>query len=115
MVNESIRHFRALRRIPGGTKVLYNEGNCGDPLSLYLRSLCLDGELQPFYISVKSGKAPVSVKLFLYELWSFLVEMLHLTQGGSFVLLICHKDFVVFLTFFNFGICFMDVSKDPLY
>nr|CAB3494514.1 unnamed protein product [Digitaria exilis] len=43
MVNESIRHFRALRRIPGGTKVLYNEGNCGDPLSLYLRSLCLDG------------------------------------------------------------------------
>ncbi|KAG2537707.1 hypothetical protein PVAP13_9NG267200 [Panicum virgatum] len=43
MVNESIRHFRALRRIPGGTKVLYNEGNCGDPLSLYIRSLCLDG------------------------------------------------------------------------
>ncbi|XP_021306804.1 uncharacterized protein LOC8059268 isoform X2 [Sorghum bicolor] len=43
MVNESIRHFRALQRIPGGTKVLYNEGNCGDPLSLYLRSLCLDG------------------------------------------------------------------------
>jgi hypothetical protein len=43
MVNEAIRHFRALRRIPGGTKVLYNEGNCGDPLSLYLRSLCLDG------------------------------------------------------------------------
>ncbi|KAL6839350.1 hypothetical protein ACP4OV_030847 [Aristida adscensionis] len=43
MVNESIRHFRALRRIPGGTTVLYNEGNCSDPLSLYLRSLCLDG------------------------------------------------------------------------
>lgn len=43
MVNEAIRHFRALRRIPGGTKVLYNAGNCGDPLSLYLRSLCLDG------------------------------------------------------------------------
>ncbi|PWZ55385.1 Pentatricopeptide repeat-containing protein [Zea mays] len=43
MVNESIRHFRALQRIPGGTEVLYNEGNCGDPLSLYLRSLCLDG------------------------------------------------------------------------
>jgi len=42
MVNESIRHFCALRRIPGGTKVLYNEGNCGDPLSLYIRSLCLD-------------------------------------------------------------------------
>lgn len=43
IVNEAMRHFRALRRIPGGTKVLYNEGNFGDPLSLYLRSLCLEG------------------------------------------------------------------------
>jgi hypothetical protein len=56
MVNESIRHFRALQRIPGGTEVLYNEGNCGDPLSLYLRSLCLDGEFSLFYASDKSGK-----------------------------------------------------------
>lgn len=53
MVNEAIRHFRALRRIPGGTKVLYNEGNCGDPLSLYLRSLCLDGEHCPFCAVLK--------------------------------------------------------------
>ncbi|KAJ3682428.1 hypothetical protein LUZ60_015001 [Juncus effusus] len=45
MINEALRHFRALRRIPGGTKVLFNEGNFGDPLSLYLRSLCLEGRI----------------------------------------------------------------------
>lgn len=45
LVNEAMRHFRALKRIPGGTKVLYHEGKYGDPLSLYLRSLCLEGIL----------------------------------------------------------------------
>jgi hypothetical protein len=69
MVNESIRHFRALHRIPGGTKVLYDEGNCGDPLSLYLRSLCLDGEFLLLCTSMKkSGEVTVSIKLFVYEL-----------------------------------------------
>ncbi|KAJ1693952.1 hypothetical protein LUZ63_010650 [Rhynchospora breviuscula] len=45
LVNEAMRHFRALKRIPGGINVLYNEGNFGDPLSLYLRSLCLEGRI----------------------------------------------------------------------
>jgi hypothetical protein len=61
MVNEAIRHFRALRRIPGGTKVLYNEGNCGDPLSLYLRSLCLDGEFSPFCLLLWHNTSSPSV------------------------------------------------------
>ncbi|XP_038974791.1 uncharacterized protein LOC120106019 [Phoenix dactylifera] len=43
VVKEAIRHFRALKNFPGGTKVLYNEGNFGDPLSLYLRALCREG------------------------------------------------------------------------
>lgn len=43
VVREAIRHFRALRNFEGGTKVLHNEGNFGDPLSLYLRALCRDG------------------------------------------------------------------------
>ncbi|KAK1309156.1 hypothetical protein QJS10_CPA09g01114 [Acorus calamus] len=40
---EAIRHFRALKTFEGGTKVLYNEGEFGDPLSLYLRALCREG------------------------------------------------------------------------
>ncbi|MQL81271.1 hypothetical protein Taro_013746 [Colocasia esculenta] len=43
VVREAIRHFRALKNFEGGTKVLYNEGNFGDPLSLYLRALCREG------------------------------------------------------------------------
>ncbi|RRT80878.1 hypothetical protein BHM03_00032219, partial [Ensete ventricosum] len=43
VVKEAIRHFRALKNFPGGTRVLYNEGNFGDPLSLYLRALCCEG------------------------------------------------------------------------
>uniref|UniRef100_A0A1D1XFU3 Pentatricopeptide repeat-containing protein At4g20090 n=3 Tax=Anthurium amnicola TaxID=1678845 RepID=A0A1D1XFU3_9ARAE len=43
VVREAIRHFRALKNFKGGTKVLYNEGNFGDPLSLYLRALCREG------------------------------------------------------------------------
>lgn len=43
VVKEAIRHFRALKNFQGGTKVLYNEGNFGDPLSLYLRALCCEG------------------------------------------------------------------------
>lgn len=42
-VTEAIRHFRALQNYEGGTKVLHNEGNFGDPLSLYLRALCREG------------------------------------------------------------------------
>ncbi|KAI3796890.1 hypothetical protein L1987_39577 [Smallanthus sonchifolius] len=44
-IREAIRHFRALTRIDGGIKVLYNEGNYGDPLSLYLRALCGEGRI----------------------------------------------------------------------
>ncbi|KAK7278256.1 hypothetical protein RJT34_23282 [Clitoria ternatea] len=45
VVREAIRHFRALNKFEGGTKVLYNEGNDGDPLSLYLRALCREGRI----------------------------------------------------------------------
>ncbi|XP_077227574.1 plastid transcriptionally active 3 isoform X2 [Tasmannia lanceolata] len=45
VVGEAIRHFRALKNFPGGTKALYNEGNFGDPLSLYLRALCREGRI----------------------------------------------------------------------
>lgn len=45
VVKEAIRHFRALKNIEGGTKVLYHEGNFGDPLSLYLRALCREGRI----------------------------------------------------------------------
>ena len=43
MIREAIRHFRALKNYEGGTKVLHNDGNYGDPLSLYLRALCREG------------------------------------------------------------------------
>lgn len=43
VVREAIRHFRALKNFEGGTKILYNEGKDGDPLSLYLRALCREG------------------------------------------------------------------------
>ncbi|KMZ72781.1 putative Pentatricopeptide repeat-containing protein [Zostera marina] len=45
VVNEAIRHFRALKTYPGGTKLLHNEGNFDDPLSLYLRALCREGRI----------------------------------------------------------------------
>ncbi|XP_010264002.1 PREDICTED: uncharacterized protein LOC104602125 isoform X2 [Nelumbo nucifera] len=45
VIGEAIRHFRALKNIPGGMKVLYNEGSFGDPLSLYLRALCREGRV----------------------------------------------------------------------
>nr|POE73584.1 hypothetical protein CFP56_44900 [Quercus suber] len=44
-VREAIRHFRALKHFEGGTRVLHNEGNFGDPLSLYLRVLCREGRI----------------------------------------------------------------------
>lgn len=43
VVKEAIRHFRALKKIEGGTVVLHNSGNFEDPLSLYLRALCREG------------------------------------------------------------------------
>ncbi|KAG0565121.1 hypothetical protein KC19_8G166500 [Ceratodon purpureus] len=45
LLNEAVRHFRALAKHPGATVYLYNEGNGRetDPLSLYLRGLCLEG------------------------------------------------------------------------
>lgn len=45
LLNEAVRHFRALARHPGATTFLYNEGHGRetDPLSLYLRALCLEG------------------------------------------------------------------------
>ncbi|KAK9292727.1 hypothetical protein L1049_020706 [Liquidambar formosana] len=45
VVREAIRHFRALKNFEGGIKVLHNEGNFGDPLSLYLRALCREGRI----------------------------------------------------------------------
>ncbi|CAL5208361.1 unnamed protein product [Lathyrus oleraceus] len=45
VVREAIRHFRALKNFEGGIKVLHNEGNYGDPLSLYLRALCREGRI----------------------------------------------------------------------
>lgn len=44
-LNEAVRHFRALARHPGATAFLCNEGHGRetDPLSLYLRGLCLEG------------------------------------------------------------------------
>ncbi|KAJ9185754.1 hypothetical protein P3X46_005348 [Hevea brasiliensis] len=45
VVREAIRHFRALRNFEGGTKVLHNDGNFGDPLSLHLRALCREGRV----------------------------------------------------------------------
>jgi hypothetical protein len=44
-VNEAVRHFRALVRIPGSMCYLFSEGHGreSDPLSLYLRALCLEG------------------------------------------------------------------------
>ncbi|XVE90062.1 hypothetical protein DITRI_Ditri20bG0046700 [Diplodiscus trichospermus] len=45
VVKEAIRHFRALKNFEGGTIVLHSEGNCGDPLSLYLRALCREGRI----------------------------------------------------------------------
>ncbi|XP_024378551.1 uncharacterized protein [Physcomitrium patens] len=43
--NEAVRHFRALVRNPGSTTFLFNEGHGRDtdPLSLYIRGLCLEG------------------------------------------------------------------------
>lgn len=44
-INEAVRHFRAMAKIPGSTTFLYNEGHGreSDPLSLYLRALSLEG------------------------------------------------------------------------
>ena len=50
VVREAIRHFRALKRFEGGTRVLHNEGNFGDPLSLYLRALCREGVHILYYV-----------------------------------------------------------------
>lgn len=43
VVREAIRHFRGLKNIEGGMQVLHHEGKHGDPLSLYLRALCGEG------------------------------------------------------------------------
>lgn len=45
VVREAIRHFRGLKNFEGGTQVLYNDGKYGDPLSLYLRALCREGNI----------------------------------------------------------------------
>ncbi|KAJ7548833.1 hypothetical protein O6H91_07G029100 [Diphasiastrum complanatum] len=44
-VYEAVRHFRALSYIPGALHILHNGGKRGDPLSLYLRSLALEGRI----------------------------------------------------------------------
>ncbi|KAL0402560.1 UNVERIFIED_CONTAM: hypothetical protein Slati_4285900 [Sesamum latifolium] len=45
VTKEAIRHFRALKNFESGTKILHNEGQYGDPLSLYLRALCREGRI----------------------------------------------------------------------
>ncbi|KAL0302973.1 UNVERIFIED_CONTAM: hypothetical protein Sradi_6165400 [Sesamum radiatum] len=45
VTKEAIRHFRALKNFEAGTKILHNEGQHGDPLSLYLRALCREGRI----------------------------------------------------------------------
>ncbi|CAH9080502.1 unnamed protein product [Cuscuta epithymum] len=45
VIREAIRHFRALKGIEGGIRLLHNEGKHGDPLSLYLRALCREGRI----------------------------------------------------------------------
>ncbi|GAB2249508.1 hypothetical protein Droror1_Dr00012867 [Drosera rotundifolia] len=45
VVKEAIRHFRALNNFEGGTRFLHNDGQFGDPLSLYLRALCREGRI----------------------------------------------------------------------
>lgn len=51
VIREAIRHFRGLKTFQGGTIALHNEGNFGDPLSLYLRALCREGIYQFFIVS----------------------------------------------------------------
>ncbi|KAI5060042.1 hypothetical protein GOP47_0024462 [Adiantum capillus-veneris] len=45
IVDEALRHFRALSKIPNGMQLLHNNGENGDPLSLYLRLICLHGKI----------------------------------------------------------------------
>ncbi|KAL8170806.1 hypothetical protein V2J09_022610 [Rumex salicifolius] len=62
VVREAIRHFRALKNIEGGTKVLHNEGDFGDPLSLYLRALCREGrivELLEALVAMEKDNQPI--------------------------------------------------------
>eukprot|EP00250_Pteridium_aquilinum_P011356 c20008_g1_i1 orf=833-3826(-) len=47
--DEAIRHFRALSKISGGAQLLHNNGENGDPLSLYLRLLCLHGKIDDLF------------------------------------------------------------------
>eukprot|EP00850_Spirogloea_muscicola_P010689 SM000064S19711 [mRNA] locus=s64:33689:38036:+ [translate_table: standard] len=42
-VQEALRHFRALVRHPGAMRALHQGGRFGDPLSLFLRALTLEG------------------------------------------------------------------------
>lgn len=49
IAEEATRHFRALSRVPGGMQLLHNNGEYGDPLSLYLRLLCLEGRIDDLY------------------------------------------------------------------
>ncbi|XP_073031476.1 uncharacterized protein [Primulina eburnea] len=45
VINEAIRHFRALKNFEGGTNFLHYKGQYGDPLALYLRALCREGKI----------------------------------------------------------------------
>ncbi|MCO5580736.1 hypothetical protein L7F22_034606 [Adiantum nelumboides] len=45
VVDEALRHFRALSKFPKGMQLLHNNGENGDPLSLYLRLVCLHGKI----------------------------------------------------------------------
>jgi hypothetical protein len=85
VVREAIRHFRALKNFDGGTKVLHNEGNYGDPLSLYLRALCREGML-------------ILVIYFCFSVLSFL-ELLSLMLKNLMSLLLKNSIFhLIFCT-----------------
>ncbi|KAL2642218.1 hypothetical protein R1flu_009805 [Riccia fluitans] len=62
VVSEAVRHFRALSRLSGGVTYLHDKGRNGDPLSIYLRAVCLEGRsldlLEALEVMVKE-KQPI--------------------------------------------------------
>eukprot|EP00249_Psilotum_nudum_P023175 c28772_g1_i1 orf=120-3080(+) len=61
LIEEAVRHFRALSKFPGGIRLLNNDGGEGDSLSLYLRAVCLSGRaddlLEALQVMVKEKQS----------------------------------------------------------
>ena len=75
LMTEAVRHFRALAKHPGATVYLFNEGDGRetDPLSLYLRALCLEG----IHLHIVSGKRlsqSLNTKEIIWNLFSIYVD-----------------------------------------